>query len=244
MIGDLLKLDESSRQLLTVAGLPLVDGVFATLLVSGSLSGFSNILSFALTVFAGAGSLAVLFSQSENRRDARRMVYSVTPYLVSGAVLVALLAPIFNQIFAISSLQYVAGAALMLIALKLARVEIAEKVKTHWILVPGMLLSIQSFSISGLSLNYVLPALATVGAACLSLLVFSFAREVQLDLGIVRNGSALVLMVFSASMFGFNIPGQAGLALFAVSLTGSLLSPRIDFQVPQVAPVMRQRFQV
>lgn len=244
MRGDLLKLDESSRQLLTVAGLPLVDGVFATLLVSGSISGISSILSFALTVFAGAGSLAILFSESENRRDARRMVYSVTPYLFSGALLVALLAPVFNQVFAVSRLQYVAGAVLMLIALKLARVELVENIKTHWILVPGMILSLQSFSFSGVSLNYVVPALATVSAACASLMVFSFARDVELDLGMVRRGSSLVLMVFSASMFGFNVPGQTGLTLFAASVVGSVVAPRVEFQVPRITPLMRQRFQV
>lgn len=226
------RLDNSSRQLLTVAGLPLVDGVFATLLVSGSISGLSNILSFALTIFAGAGSLAVLFSQSDSRKDARRMVYQITPYIFAGTILVALLAPVFNQIFAVSRLQYVAGAALMLIALKLAQVEAAEKVKTHWILIPGLIASFQSISSISLSFTYLGPAIATVGAACLALFGFSFLREVNLNLDLIRKGSALVLAVFSFSMFGLTVPGQTGLWIFTLSVTGAFISPRVDFQVP------------
>lgn len=226
------RLDESSRQLLTVAGLPLVDGVFATLLISGSITGLSSILSFALTIFTGAGSLAVLFSQSENRKDARRMIYSITPYLFSGALTVALLAPVFNQIFAVSTLQYVAGATLMLIALKLAEVNFADRIKTHWILIPGLIISFQGFSSLAFSLKYIMPAASTVGAACLVMLGFSFMQEIKLNLKLIRKGSALVLIVFSLSMFGAGIPENAGLAIFALSFAGSFLSPRIDLQLP------------
>lgn len=226
------RLDESSRQLLTVAGLPLVDGVFATLLISGSITGLSSVLSFALTIFAGAGSLAVLFSQSENRKDARRIVYSITPYLFSGALAVALLAPVFNQIFAVSTLQYVAGATLMLIALKLAEVDLADRIKTHWILIPGLIVSFQGFNSLAFSLNYLIPAVSTVGAACLVLLGFSFMQEIKLNLTLIRKGSALVLTVFSLSMFGAGIPGNTGLAIFALSFAGSFLSPRVDLQLP------------
>lgn len=235
------RLDEGSRQLLTVAGLPLVDGVFATLLISGSITGISSILSFALTIFAGAGSLAVLFSQSDSRKDARRMVYNVTPYLFSGALIVALLAPVFNEVFAVSMLQYVAGAALLLIALKLAEVEFADRVKTHWILVPGMILSFQGFSNFAFSLNYILPAVATIGAACMVLLAFSLLRDVKMNLALIRKGSALVLAVFSISMFGYSVPGQTGLTIFALSFAGSLISPRIDLQLPDTRYLWRRK---
>ncbi|MFQ3308606.1 MAG: hypothetical protein ACI977_000849 [Candidatus Nanohaloarchaea archaeon] len=227
-----LQLDEGSRQLLTVAGLPLVDGVFATLLISGSISGFSSIISFALTVFAGAGSLAVLFSQSESRKDARRMIYNITPYLIAGAVAVALVAPIFQQLFAVTQLQYVAGTALMLIALKLADIEFADRIQTHWVLLPGIIISFQSFSSFSLSTAYLMPAVATVAAACLSMIVFSFFREVNLNLDIIRKGSALVLALFSFSMFGAGIPGSTGLMIFGLSLVGSFISPRMDLQLP------------
>lgn len=223
----MLQLDESSQELLTVAGLPLVDGVFASLLVSGSLNGFSSMLSIALTVFAGAGSLAVLFSRSDNRVQARKMVYNIFPYLFTGALAVALLAPVFSQIFSTSMLQYVTGLVLLLVAGKISGVGLAEKINTSWILLPGMMLSVRGLGFS-LSLEYVVPATGTVIAASTALLAFTFLRGLELNLDIVRNGSAFVLVIFAASMFGVTIPSNSGLTVFALSFAGSFIQPRIS----------------
>ncbi|MFB6241258.1 MAG: DUF5794 domain-containing protein [Candidatus Nanosalina sp.] len=222
------EIDEGTKQLLTVAGLPLVDGVFATLLATNSVSGISRALTIALTIFAGAGSLAVLFSNSSSCREARRMVLKAAPFLLTGGALVGLIAPVFSELFYLSRLQYVTGAVLMLIAFKLAEFSFAERIKTHWILVPGMILSVQSLSGLSFSLRYVVPALQVVGASVAVLYCFSFLRGFDLNLLVIRSGSALILGLFSASMFGLQIPSSAGLVLFSLSFIGSLVQPRLN----------------
>ncbi|MFB6077340.1 MAG: hypothetical protein ABEK12_04385, partial [Candidatus Nanohaloarchaea archaeon] len=57
-------LDDGAQRLVLVLCLPLVDGVFATLLVTGALKTFADVVAVALTIFAGAGSLAVLYSHA------------------------------------------------------------------------------------------------------------------------------------------------------------------------------------
>lgn len=221
------ELDEGSRQLLTISGLPLIDGVFATMLVSGAVAGLTSIVSIALTVFAGAGALAVLFSHADNGSEARQMVYNVSPFLLVGGFIVALIAPVFSQIFVLSRLEFVTGIVLLLIAGKLYGLDIAERINTSWILVPGLIISIGSFQIS-FSLQYMLPALATVGGAIISLLLFTSLNNIHMNLSYIRNGSALVLLTFAVSMFGMNIPSSFGLTIFAGAFAGSIADPKIE----------------
>ncbi|PSG99967.1 MAG: hypothetical protein BRC28_01840 [Nanohaloarchaea archaeon SW_4_43_9] len=114
------------RKLIFILCLPLVDGVFATLLVTGAVETFSDIVSVALTVFTGAGALAVLYSCSETRKEATRTVLQAAPYLVVGAILISLVAPIYEQLFFIERLRYAAGLALFAIAVKMGGLEVGE----------------------------------------------------------------------------------------------------------------------
>lgn len=222
-----LELDEGSRQLLTISGLPLIDGVFATMLVSGALAGLTSIVSIALTVFAGAGALAILFSHANNGREARQMVYNVSPFLLLGGFIVALIAPIFSQIFVLSRLEFVTGIVLLLIAGKLYGLNTAERINTSWVLIPGLILSIGSLQIA-FSLQYMAPAMATVIGAIIFLLIFTFMNNIQMNLTYIRNGSALVLLTFAISMFGMNIPSSLGLTIFVGSFAGSVADPKLE----------------
>ena len=212
------QIDDGAQRLLLVLCLPLIDGVFATLLVTGAVSTFSDIITVALTIFTGAGALAVLYSESETRQEAFSMVNQVAPVLITGALAVALVAPVFDQIFYISRLKYAAGLALLTISAKLLDVEIAENFSVPAIIVTGMVLSLKSGVSLSFSLEYVLPALLTSTAAVGGLYLASFVSRENLSLKYIRGGGAIVLTVISASLFGYNVPSHLGLALFMFSV--------------------------
>jgi hypothetical protein len=212
------QLDDGAQRLLFVLCLPLIDGVFATLLVTGAVSTFSDVISIGLTIFTGAGALAVLYSESESRKEAISMVNQVAPVLLLGALAVALIAPVFDQIFHITRLRYAAGLALLTISAKLADIELAEKFSVPAIIVTGMVLSVRSMSGLSVSLEYVAPAILTAGTSILGLYLASYVSRERLSLRYIRGGGALVLTVISASLFGYNVPSHLGLALFMVSL--------------------------
>lgn len=217
-------MDEGSKRLLVMLCLPLVDGVFATLLVSGAITTFSDIVAIALTIFSGAGALAVLFAESESKSEARDMVLEVTPYLLIGALGVSLVAPVFQQLFNVQMLQYTAGIALATIALKMLDISLAEKMSVPAILVTGLVLSSTGLQTLTLSLSYVAPALATVVTALAILYAASAFSERDLNLEYVRIGGGLVVGLISLSMFGVEMPSEIGLAILAASIVASMRS--------------------
>ncbi|MFB6291786.1 MAG: DUF5794 domain-containing protein [Candidatus Nanohaloarchaea archaeon] len=147
-----LQLDEGTRKLIFVLCLPLVDGVFATLLITGALKTFSSMLTIGLTVFSGAGALTILYSYSDSVEEARHMVSRAFPVLMIGALAVALVAPIFEQLFFVERLQYAAGLALLVIAAQLADLPGSEMLSTPAIIFTGLLLSVHNLGALAFSL--------------------------------------------------------------------------------------------
>ena len=198
--------------------LPLVDGVFATMLVSGYLQRFTSILNTAFTIFPGAGALAVLYSEAETSQEAREMVKTVTPYLLVAGILIGLIAPSFSQLFNIQSLQYATGLAILVIALQIAEIDIAETLSVPAVILTGLVLSLKQPSNIQITLQYILPALATLSIACGGLYLLA-GLENRINVATVRKGGILVLTTISASLFGLSIPSETGL----VVLTGSII---------------------
>lgn len=213
--------DEDSRKLIFILCLPLVDGVFATLLVTGAVQTFSDMIAVSLTVFTGAGALAVLYSASDCCEDAKRMVRQAAPYLVLGAVAVSLVAPIFEQIFHIQRLRYAAGLALIAIAMKMAGLGLGEKLSVPSILVTGVVISIQNPGSIYFSLEYVLPALLTASVAVAALYLATRLDISRMELDYINKAGAIVLTGIALSMYGFNIPSKFGLAVFALAVAAS-----------------------
>lgn len=213
-------LDDGAQRLVLVLCLPLVDGVFATLLVTGAVETFSDIINVALTIFTGAGALAVLYSSAESRLHARKIVNQSIPILIIGAVAVAIIAPVFESIFYIERLQYAAGLALLAIAAGIAGIDLADKFSVPAIILTGMVLSTKGLDGIYLSAEYIMPALLTSIVAALVLYAATLVDVERMNLAYVRSGGALVLVLISISQFGFVIPSELGLAI----LTGSVLA--------------------
>lgn len=216
--------DEDARRLIFILCLPLVDGVFATLLVSGAVTTFSNMVSIALTVFTGAGALAVLYSSTDSRSEARGLVYQAAPALLAGAVAVSLVAPVFEQLIYVERMSYAAGLALLVIALNMSGVDLAEKFSVPGIILTGLVLSVKNLSVLSFSLEYLAPAVSTASVALISLYAASFVNPQRLNFGYIRGGGALVLGMISLSMFGIPVPSGLSLTVFALSVVVSLRS--------------------
>lgn len=215
-------LDEGTRQLIFVLCLPLIDGVFATLLVTGAVSTFTDAVSVALTIFSGAGALAVLYSHSRTRREAVSMVSKAAPALVAGALAVAMVAPIYEQLMHVQRLEIAAGLALLVIAGKLAEVDAAERFSVPAVIVTGLALSVRNPSALAVDSAYLAPAALTALTACAVLYAGTLLAGRDLSISYIRKGSALVLLLISASMFGVSVPAELGLAVFAGSVVASL----------------------
>ncbi|QKQ98748.1 hypothetical protein GKQ38_04450 [Candidatus Nanohaloarchaea archaeon] len=215
-------LDDGAQRLLLVLCLPLVDGVFATLLVTGAIQTFSDVVNIALTIFSGAGALAVLYSSASNGREARRMVSQVAPFLVAGALVVALIAPVFASIFYMTRLKYATGLAIIAIAAHIIELDIAEKFPVPAIIVTGLVVSVKSLSAAAPSLQYVVPAMGTALMAVLVLYLASLVDIESMNLAYIERGGALVLCMIGVSQFGVAVPSELGLAVLAVSVFASL----------------------
>lgn len=215
-------LDDSSRKLAFILCLPLIDGVFATLLVTGAVNTFSQMINVAITIFTGAGALAVLYSEASDRREAVNMINRVVPVLVSGVVLVALIAPVFEQLFRTELLKYAAGLAIGSIALQLADVKIAERLPPTAVILTGLLLSYQGPANMVLTLEYVVPALSTALIAIAGLYLATGLKKYAMNLQYIRYGGSAVLAMIALSLFGLNVPQNVGPILFMLSILTSI----------------------
>lgn len=215
-------LDDSSRKMAFILCLPLIDGVFATLLVTGAVNTFSQMLNIAITIFTGAGALAVLYSEASNRKEAVQMVNNVIPVLLAGVIAVALIAPIFEQLFRTELLKYAAGLAISSIALQLADIEIAERIPPTAVILTGLLLSYQGPVNLVLTLEYVLPALGTALIAITGLYLATGLKKYGMNLQYIRYGGSAVLGIIAMSLFGLNVPENIGPFVFMLSVLVSL----------------------
>jgi len=202
--------------------LPLVDGVFVTMLVGGSLQSLSDIFSIALTIFAGAGALAVLYSTTEDSREARLTVLKATPILALGALLVSLIAPVYSQLVNVQMMEQVAGLALLVIAGKMYGIDSFENISVPVIVVTGVILSFQSPSSLALTLLYVQDALLTAMTASAVLIGATFVDRDLIRLSAFRKGASAVLVSLALPMFGLNLPSNTAILMLLASLLYSL----------------------
>ncbi len=216
-----LEFDQGTLQLIYILCLPLVDGVFASILVSGAIPTFSDMLAPSLTVFSGAGALAVLYSNSIAVREAKRLVLKAAPVLMAGAVLVGLMAPLYSDLFDNSILKYASGLTLLLISAKILHIGIADQMPPNTIMLTGMALSFQITASLSLSLAYLPKAAVTCILALFTLYSDSYLEKYDLNLKLVRLGGAAALSIIGASMF-LPVPSEPSLLILAASFATSL----------------------
>ena len=217
-----LSIRDGSKKLSFILCLPLIDGVFATLLVTGAVNTFSQMLNVAVTIFTGAGALAVLYSESEGREDALRIVNQSIPVLIIGSLIVALISPVFESIFNTTLLKYTASLTVLSISIQLADISLADKFPPQAIMLTGLLLSFQGLTTASITLEYIYPALVTAGLASLGLYLSTYLKQYDMNLAYIRYGGSLVLLIVGLSLIGLKIPDPVGPLVLTLAVLASL----------------------
>lgn len=115
----LFNLSESDQFILLMAGLPLVDGVFASALVGGIIPGPMAAIIFGLNVFSGSGCLAAAFSMEGT--VVHRIISILRIYILfifPGAVITLTFSPLL-QAAAMPGFAFFSGLILLGIAIEL-----------------------------------------------------------------------------------------------------------------------------
>jgi hypothetical protein len=216
--------DGPTKLLATVMGLPLVDGIFAAIVLAGGLSSLAGIVQVGLLVFGGSATVAVVFSEFDDSRweSASRVLLVGVPMIVL-AGLEAALAPTIGSVLSLAIFERFAAVVVLAIAAKTASARIGEYLpKPSAIVVLGFLASVRPGTFEfALHLDPVLVARAvgagTVGV-CFALGVVIMRPYLTdiLDVDRFRFGSAVALGMLAVSLFRPEL-GFAPLAVLAVT---------------------------
>lgn len=216
--------DGPTKLLATVMGLPLVDGIFAAIILAGGLSSVAGIVQVGLLVFGGSATVAVVFSEFDDSRwesASRVLIVGIPMIIVAG--LEAALAPTIGSVLSLAIFERFAAVVVLAIAAKTASARIGEYLpKPSAIVVLGFLASVRPGSFEfALSLDPILVARAVgagsvgVGFALGVVILRPYLTDI-LDVDRFRFGSAVALGMLAVSLFRPAL-GFAPLAVLAVT---------------------------
>lgn len=223
------------RRLALVVGLPLVDGVFITLVLTGALDSLSGILVTGLVVFAGSAAAAIVLADcSCDPAHQLGTIVGIGAVVVPVAALQAWLAPTLIALVDVAVLRRFAALVLVFIAIDLAGWRLARVLPAPAAVVGiGLLVSLDP---AGLALRTD-PSVAFHGAvaALLGILVLASVAlagariRPYLDAGRVRSTGAAALVVLALATVGVVPPvlalavllGGIGLSVAAEGLGGA-----------------------
>src|SRR6056297_1716612 len=216
----------ATRLLATVMLLPLVDGIFAALVLAGTLETWAGVLQVGLLVFGGSATLAVILAEmGGSRREQATSVLFVGVPLVAIAAVEAALAPTVATVLDIPTFERFAALVILAIAAKTASARIGEYLPSPGVIIGlGFLASINPGGaelVARYDVDLLLHAAAAGGVAvgfALAVVALgpSLRRVVAIDR--FRFGSAVALATLAVSIFLPEVvPSQAPLLVFAVA---------------------------
>jgi hypothetical protein len=219
--------DRPSRLLATVMVLPLVDGVFVALLVTGTLDSVAGILQVGLLVFGGSATVAVVLAEMQGppRADAETVLAIGAP-LVALASVEAALAPMIGGLLDQVIFTRFAAVIILMVAARTVSDRVDEYLPSSALVLGlGLLASFRPDGAVALSVatpEMVLRGTAAAGVGVTLALVVALAgpalrRRVVLDR--FRWGSAVALALLAAAIVGAPV-GHA--PLVALGLTALL----------------------
>lgn len=232
-----LRFDRATKSLLLATGLPLVDGVFATLVLAGTLNSLSGMMVIAGTIFGGPWMMTVMISEMEGEAVPVRLqrVTHVGTLVIPGAGLVAIVAPTLASLLALDVFQLFSAFVLLTVGTLIANEELGEFLTSRGPvgITPGRLVSVGIIISVGANLlanGVVEPtlvvdrslALRSMGTAALAIglaavtAVLGPTLDEYLELAQFRLGSGIALAVVPLSIWGV-VPSLASLAVFMLT---------------------------
>jgi hypothetical protein len=211
--------------------LPLLDGIFAALILAGAVSSILGMVEVGLLIFGGSATLAVVLAEMEgSRRDRARNVLLVGAIVVPLAAVQAAIAPTIESMLSMEIFERFAALVILAIAAKTASATVGEYLPS-----PGVVIGlglVASFQPNGFEFAFVsepMYVLYGTGAATIGV---GFALSVALlgpwlrgnvDIDRFRFGSAVALGVLPLTILEIGpITGEEPLALIVLALTALL----------------------
>ncbi len=106
------RVGEGTRLLATVMALPLLDGIFAALVLAGAVSSILGMVEVGLLIFGGSATLAVVLAEMEgSRRERVRNILVVGAVVVPVAAVQAAIAPTIESMLAMEVFERFAATA-------------------------------------------------------------------------------------------------------------------------------------
>jgi hypothetical protein len=245
------EVDDATRKLALAMGLPLVDGVFASVVLSGSLASPSALIVTGLTVFGGPWMLAILIGEmaGDDVRVRRRRVLLVAALVVPAAGLEAVLAPTIASLLHMGVFHLFSAGVILSVGAMIANDDLAAYLPAPRRLVAvGLVCSLLAAVVSPGSLSPSLVvdsvlvgrAVAAAGLATLVALAAATAGPVLdrwLDVEAFKIGSGIALALVPLSIAGL-LPSLASLAVFGLAVGFALDLPTESDpdQTPDVQP--------
>jgi hypothetical protein len=107
----------STRLLAIVMALPLVDGVFAAIVLSGALSSPVGIVEVGLLIFGGSAMVAVILAEmQESPREQAKIVLAVGALIIPAAAIQAAIAPTLASVIDIAIFERFAALVILSVA--------------------------------------------------------------------------------------------------------------------------------
>lgn len=213
--------------LATVMALPLVDGIFAALVLGGALSDPAGVLEVGLLIFGGSATLAVVLAEMRvpPRRGARAVAL-VGVVLVAGAAAEAALAPTIEGLVDVPRFERFAALVIAAIAATTASARIGEYLPSPGVIVGlGFLASVDPAGATvvvepdPVLVGRAAGAAAVGTAFALGVALLAPRLRTVVDVDRFRFASAVALGLLALSILGMNL-GQA--PLLAVAVAGLL----------------------
>ncbi len=213
-----------ARLLALVMGLPLVDGVFAALILAGALDSPLGAFQVGLLIFGGSATVAVILADMNGTpREQAAIVLLVGLPLIVLAAIQAALAPAIGSLLDIAVFERFAAVVIAAIAAKTASATVGEDLPSPGVIIGlGLVASIDPAGASvavledpALVANATLAATVGVGFALVVALASPYLRE-YMDIDRFRFGSAVALGLLPLSLLGMAF-GNAPLAALVVA---------------------------
>lgn len=225
------RVGEGTRLLATVMALPLLDGIFAALVLAGAVSSLLGMVEVGLLIFGGSATLAVVLAEMEgSRRERVRNILLVGGLVIPFAAFQAAIAPTIESLLSMEIFKRFAALVILAVAAKTASATVGEYLPG-----PGIVIGlglVASFRPNGFELAIVsepMYILYGTGAAAVGV---GFALAVALlgpwlrgnvDIDRFRFGSAVALGVLPLTILEVGpITGDEPLALIVLALTALL----------------------
>jgi hypothetical protein len=219
----------ATRLLIVVMCLPLIDGVFAAVVLAGTLNSVGGIIEVGLLIFSGSATIAVILAEMDQTpRQQARIVLAVGAVVITGAAVQAALAPTVETALDMETFKRVAALVILAVAATTASARVGEYLPGPMAIVAlGLVISASPSEATlavqtdpALIARAIAAASVGVGTALVVAVASPWLRAV-VDIDRFRFGSAVALGVLALSVVGI-IPTDAPVALAVLAVTAVL----------------------